>query len=187
MPRPTFQDLARFTVPKGFRKKSSAFTQTWWIVQATLINTSPQFMYRWRAFILKAFGAKIGKGVKIRQSVRVTYPWNLEIGDHSWIGDRVELYTLEKITIGSNTCISQDTYVCTGSHNINSISFDYECTPIDIGDEVWIATGCFIAPGVTVGKGAVIGARSLVLTAIDSKSVWAGSPARKMRERKSNI
>ncbi len=101
--------LDRFKLPRHFRGRSAFVVQLWWFTQAFLFNLSPQFMYTWRVFLLRLFGAKIGKKVIIRPSVKITYPWKLEIGDYSWIGDNVELYTLGKIKIGCHSVISQRT------------------------------------------------------------------------------
>lgn len=178
-----YQDLSRFSVPKGLRGRSGIYVQLWWLVQATLIRLSPQPFYGWRAFWLRRFGAKAGKNLILRPSVRVTYPWKLEIGDNVWLGDRVELYNLDRITIGDNTCISQDSYICTGSHDIAALNFKYDNAPITIGNEVWIASGCFIAAGVNIGRGAVVGARSLVLSSVGEGMIVAGHPARVLRRR----
>ena len=86
------QDLSGFNVPGGFRGGGAIKVQLWWAVQATLFRWSPQVMYRWRAFLLRMFGAKIGKNVVIRPSVKITYPWKLTLGDYSWVGDDAVLY-----------------------------------------------------------------------------------------------
>lgn len=155
----------------------------WMFVQSTVIAWSPQPFYGWRAFWWRLFGAQVGRRVKIRPSARVTYPWKVEIGDFSWIGDRAELYSLENITIGSNVCISQDSYICTGSHNFRSPNFEYNCKPIKIGDQVWIAAGVFVSPGVRICEGAVVGARSLVLSDLEGFYLYAGQPTRRVAPR----
>ncbi|HBW2581777.1 TPA: colanic acid biosynthesis acetyltransferase WcaF, partial [Salmonella enterica] len=114
------QDLSGFTVPKGFRGANALKVQLWWAVQATLFAGSPQILYRWRAFLLRLFGAKIGKNVVIRPSVKITYPWKLTVGDYAWIGDDAVLYTLGEINIGAHAVISQKGYLCTGSHDYTS-------------------------------------------------------------------
>merc|ERR1711879_806741 len=106
------------------------YVQLWWIIQALLFNTSPQFLYGWRRFLLRSFGANIGKDVILRPSLKVTYPWRLTIGDNSWVGDDDVLYSLGDIEIGSNTVISQKSYLCTGGHDYQSISFDIFSKPI---------------------------------------------------------
>ena len=101
-----YQDLSKFEVSKGFRGRSKITVQLWWIVEKTFFAMSPQFFYGWRRFLLRLFGAKIGKKVIIRPSVTTTYPWKLSIGDYSWIGDDVVLYSLGNIIIGK-VCIRE--------------------------------------------------------------------------------
>lgn len=178
-----YQDLSRFTVPRGFRGRSAMLVQIWWLVQSTFFAMSPQVMYGWRRFLLRLFGARIGEGVIIRPSVRVTYPWKLTVGDHCHIGDHVELYTLGEIEIGECSVVSQRSYICTGSHDYQSVTFDIFARKIVIEPEVWIATDVFVAPGVTIGHGAVIGARSSVFKDVPPCVVCAGNPARIMGAR----
>ena len=171
------QDLKKFSLPDGFRGKTAAYVQLWWLVQAVLVQASPQALYGWRVFWLRLFGATIGEHVLIRPSVKVTYPWKLKIGDYSWIGDEVVLYTLGEIEIGKHTVISQRSYLCTGSHDYRRPTFDIYAEPIRIKDEVWIAGDVFVAPGVTVGVGSVVGLRSTVLHDLPPGMVCYGSPA----------
>lgn len=177
-PTRTYQQLDRFTLPPGFRGRSAVFVQLWWCVQSTLFALSPQFMYAWRAWLLRLFGAKIGKHTIIRPSVRVTYPWKLTLGDHCMIGDYVELYTLGEIEIGDCTVISQRSYICTASHDYTRPTFDIYSTKVVIESEVWLATDVFVAPGVRIGKGAVVGARSSVFHDVPSGTINNGTPAR---------
>lgn len=183
MTQPVIQDLASFRNPPGFRGRSGAVVQLWWLVQATLFRASPQFMYGWRNGLLRLFGAKIGKGVIVRPTVRVTYPWKLTIGDHSWVGDFVELYTLGEIRIGQNAVVSQHSYLCTGSHDFRAPAFDIYAKPIVVEDEAWVAAGVFVHPGVTVARGSVVAARSVLSRDTEALTIWAGSPASKVAER----
>ena len=96
-----YQHLDRFSIPDNFRGRPAWQVQLWWIVQATLFGWSPQFLYAWRRFLLRSFGARIGKAVLVRPTARITYPWKVSIGDYSWIGDDVVLYSLDEIEIGS--------------------------------------------------------------------------------------
>lgn len=178
------QRLDLFRLPSGFRGRSGGWCQLWWIVQACLFATSPQFMYGWRRFLLRAFGAKIGHGVIVRPSVRVTYPWKLSIGDHAWVGDQVELYTLGEITIGAHAVVSQRSYLCTGSHDPHSRSFRIYSKPVVVEEGAWLATDVFVAPGVTIGRNALIGARSSVFSDAKPEFIYFGSPARPVRERR---
>lgn len=179
----SFQVLSKFELPKKFRGRNAFIVQLWWIVQGTLFACSPQFMYQWRVYLLRVFGAKIGVGVIIRPSVKVTYPWKLKVGDYSWIGDEVTLYTLGDIDIGENAVISQKSYLCTGSHDYLKDSFDIYALPIVIGSEAWVASDVYIAPGITIGKGTVIGARSSVFKDMPEGMICIGSPAKPVKSR----
>jgi len=177
------QDLSLYRTPKNFRGKSKITVQLWWIVYAILFKPSPQFLYRWRRFLLRCFGAKLGKKVLLRPSVKVTYPWKVSIGDYSWIGDDVILYSLGDIEIGSNTVISQRSYICTGSHDYTKNDFPIYSKKVIIENECWLATDVYVAPGVTVKQGTVVGSRSAVLNDLGAFSVYVGSPAKFLKKR----
>lgn len=178
MPEGPVQDLGRFRLPAGFRGRSGAAVFLWQIVQGSLFACSPQFAYGWRRFLLRAFGARIGRGVKVRPSARITYPWKVALGDRSWIGDQAELYSLAPIRIGADAVVSQKSYLCAASHDHRQPDFPMVEGPIEIGDQAWIAADVFIAPGVKIGRGAVIGARSSVFADIAPGMMAFGSPAR---------
>ena len=178
-----FQKLNEFHLPDGFRGRPSVIVQIWWLIQDTLFRCSPQFMYGWRRFLLKSFGARIGEKVLIRPSVRVTFPWKVSIGDYSWIGDDVVLYSLGEIQIGTHTVISQKSYICTGNHDYSCRNFKILALPIKIGDQVWIASDVFVAPGVTIGVGCIIGARSTVLHDLPPAKICFGNPAKPIKDR----
>lgn len=178
-----FQNLREFQLPENFRGRSHFIVQLWWIIEKTLIAWSPQFLYGWRSFIYRIFGAKIGRNVLIRPTARMTYPWKISIGDYSWIGESVVLYSLADITIGKNVVISQNSYLCTGSHDYQSLSFDIFSKPIRLADEVWIASDVFIAPGVSIGKGTVVGMRSTVLNNLPEAKLCFGNPAVVIKDR----
>jgi putative colanic acid biosynthesis acetyltransferase WcaF len=178
-----FQDLAKFRVPPGFRGRSAPIVLLWQFVQATLFGLSPQPFYGWRRGLLRIFGAKIGRSVLVRSTARFTYPWKVEVGDFSWIGDHVEIYSLDKISVGRHAVVSQRSYLCAGSHDMNDVAFAYVTAPITVGDQAWIASDVFVAPGVTIGRGAVVGARSTVFDDIPPETVAFGEPARARRKR----
>lgn len=184
MTPPPVQDLSRFKVPPSFRGRSAIVVQLWWLVQGTLFAWSPQFMFGWRRWLLRLFGAKVGVGVLIRPTVRITYPWKLTIGDHSWVGDFAELYTLGPIEIGQNTVVSQYCYLCTGSHNPLTPTFDIFAKPIVVEDEAWIAAGAFVHPGVIIGRGSVVAARSIVRKSTTAYGIYGGEPLRLFKDRR---
>jgi len=178
-----FQRLDRFCTPAGFRGRPGWYVQLWWLVQTTLFRPSPQVLYGWRRWLLRRFGARIGKGVLLRPSVRITYPWKLTIGDHAWIGDDVVLYTLGDIAIGAHAVVSQRSYLCTGSHDYTRTTFDIFARPIVIGAQAWLATDVFVAPGVAIGAGTVVGARSSVFKSLPGGVIARGNPAVMVRQR----
>jgi putative colanic acid biosynthesis acetyltransferase WcaF len=181
------QDLRSFRVPPDFRGRPAWLVQFWWLVQATLFGLSPQFMYGWRSWLLRMFGASIGEGVHVRPTARITYPWKVSIGNFSWVGDGVVLYSLETIDIGANVSISQRCHLCAGSHDYTRRNFPYVLEPmrtrIVVEDEVWLANEVFVGPGVTIGRGAVVGARSSVFKTLPAMMVCYGSPAEAKKPR----
>ena len=177
------QDLNLYKTPIGFRGKSKIMVQLWWLVQATVFKLSPQMLYGWRTFILRAFGAQIGKKVIIRPSVTITYPRKVKIGDYSWIGDDVVLYSLGEIEIGNHTVISQRSYLCMGSHDYTKKEFPIYAKKILIGSQCWLATDVYVAPGITVGNKTVVGARSSIFKDLPESKVCLGSPAKPIKDR----
>jgi putative colanic acid biosynthesis acetyltransferase WcaF len=184
MSRPfRFQRLDLFTLPAQFRGRSGVYVQFWWLVQALLFKPLPQICYPVRRFILRAFGARIGSGVRIRPGVEVTYPWKVSIGENSWIGDNVTLYSLGEISIGQNTVISQNSYICAADHDYSDPAFAIRSRAVTIADEVWIAGDVWVGPGVTIGAGAVVGARSTVTRDLPPAMVCAGLPCKPIKPR----
>ena len=185
-------DLRTYDQSSYNRGRPKWFVLLWWLVQAITFPLSLHNFNSFRCWLLKLFGAQLGTGVLIRPTARITYPWKLEVGDHSWIGDDVVLYSLEPIRIGSHCVISQECYLCTGSHYISTRNFCLTTAPITLGNGVWLASDCFIAPGVTIGSNTVVGARSSVFKDIPAAQVAFGSPClvrypRKMQESVSEI
>jgi len=171
-----FQRLFSFELPPKFRGRSAFTVQLWWVVQATLFRCSPQFAYRFRAWLLRAFGAQVGQGVVIRPTVTVSYPWKVSIGDYAWVGDDAVLYSLGEIEIGANAVVSQRSYLCAADHDYTLVDFPIRSRKITIGAQAWLAADVFVAPGVTIGKGSVIGARSSVFKDMPAGMVCFGYP-----------
>ncbi|MFK7832123.1 MAG: WcaF family extracellular polysaccharide biosynthesis acetyltransferase [Winogradskyella sp.] len=178
-----YQNLKEFTVPSDFRGRSKVVVQLWWIVEKTIFAWSPQFFYGWRRFLLRSFGAKIGKKVLIRPSAKFTYPWKISIGDYTWIGEDCTLYSLGNITIGKHVAVAHGVYFNTGLHDYTKASFDIDNKAIIIKDEAWITNDVYIAPGVEIGKGCVIGARSNVFKNMPEGFICYGNPANAIKKR----
>ncbi len=120
---PALVDLRQYDVGKFDRGRGNLVVLLWWSIQAIAFPLSLHNFNGFRSWLLRLFGAKIGKGVVIRPTARFTYPWKVSIGDYSWIGDDVVLYSVDRIDIGSHCIISQKSYLCTGSHDIRDRAF----------------------------------------------------------------
>ncbi|MDJ0598726.1 MAG: hormogonium polysaccharide biosynthesis acetyltransferase HpsU [Crocosphaera sp.] len=171
-------DLRQYDQSWYDRGRPGWYVLLWWLVQSIAFPLSLHNANGFRCWLLRRFGANIGKRVIIRPTVRFTYPWKVSIGDYSWVGDDVVFYSLESIKIGSQTVISQKCYLCTGSHDFRDQAFNLVVKPITIGNGVWVATDCFVAPGVYIASNAVIGARSSVFKDIPAEMVAWGSPCK---------
>jgi putative colanic acid biosynthesis acetyltransferase WcaF len=178
-----YQDLKKFNVTKGFRGRSKVIVQLWWIVENTFFAMSPQFLYGWRRFLLRLFGAQVGRGVLIRSTAKFTYPWKVSIGDYSWIGEQTVFYSLDEIRIGTHVAIAHGVYFNTGLHDYTKKEFTILSKKIIIGDECWITNDVYIAPGVIIGRGTVVGARSSVYKDLPSNKVCIGNPVKIVRNR----
>jgi putative colanic acid biosynthesis acetyltransferase WcaF len=148
----------------------------WLICWGILGAHGPRFLSSWRVFLLRLFGAKIGRAALICSHVRILMPWNLVIGDCVAIAERVDIYNFAMVQIGSNSCISQGVWLCTGTHDYQKNNFPLIWRPITIGESVWLASDVFVHPGVNVGNGVVVGARSVVTTDLPEWGVFSGNP-----------
>ena len=138
---------------------------------------------RYRNFLLNLFGAQIDPSANVYASVRIWAPWNLKMGPFSTLGPEVDCYNQGEIRIGSNTIISQKTYLCASSHDHKKPDFPLILCPIQIGDGVWVAADSFIGPGVRIGNNAVVGARAAVFRDLDPDKVYGGNPAKFIKNR----
>jgi len=155
----------------------------WQFIQGTLFRWSPHHAYRWRAMLLRVFGAQIGKNARVRPTVRIEIPWNLSIGDDSIVGDYAILYCLGRIQIGKYVMISQYAHLCAGTHETRTRAMELLKPPIIVGDDVWIAADAFVGPGVIIGSRSIIGARSSVFRDVPANVVAVGNPAKAIRGR----
>ena len=155
----------------------------WGVVQATLFRFSPRPLHRWRCLLLKAFGANITWKSRVYPGARIWAPWRLTMGDHATLADGVDCYNVGGVTIGPDTTVSQYAYLCGATHDESDPAFPLIPKPIAIGARAWIAADVFVAPGVTVGEGTVVGARSSVFKNLPPWTVCVGTPAAPVRER----
>ena len=156
----------------------------WNICWTLLARPFPRSMFMpWKRFLLRLFGAKISDTVNVYASATIFMPWNLEMKEYACIGPEVDCYNAAPIVIGNNAVVSQRTYLCTASHDISLASHPQIEKPIIIGDRAWVAAEAFIGPGVTVGEGAVVGARAAVFKNVEPWTVVGGNPARVINTR----
>lgn len=155
----------------------SIFIELMWLFVSAIFVRSWLPGSRHRRFLLRLFGAKVGASTVIKPGVRVKFPWRLEVGDHSWIGEGAWIDNLASVRIGANVCISQDAYLCTGSHDWTSPMFDLIVKPIWIEDAAWIAARSVVGPGVTVREGAVLGMGSTASKDLQPWHIYSGVPA----------
>lgn len=170
-------------VGPSFSLKNRLGRVAWGVINLLFFRYSPKPLHAWRSFILRCFGASVAKGVHVYPGVKIWAPWNLELKTECGIANGVTLYSQGKITIGYRSVISQNVYVCAGSHDYTQKGFPLITSPINIGDQAWVAAGAFIHPGVTIGNGCVIGACSVVTKDMPQWMVCAGHPCKPIKER----
>lgn len=168
--------LQDFKNPEFSRGRPALIEAAWMVVQWLLVSSwIPGAAHR--RFVLRLFGARIGAGVNLKPRLRVKFPWRLTVGAHSWIGEDVWIDNLAPVTIGSNCCLSQGAFLCTGSHDWSSPTFDLITRAITIEDGAWIAARASVGPGVVVGQGAVLTLGGVALKDVLPWSVNTGVPA----------
>lgn len=174
----------KFKYKNEFSNKNKILRLIWDLVWLVAFRPTPRWMLNsWRIFLLRVFGANIGKGSRVLPTCKIWAPWNLEIGESTVLGDHVDCYSMDKIKIGSYVSISQRSFICSGSHDITSIQLPLITKPILIHDYAWICSDAFIAPGCEIGEGAVVAARTVCIKNVPAWKVVAGNPSRVIKNR----
>ena len=174
-------DLRKSTTPwSGATKLRRGL---WQFFVRPLYRLLPGKRSRLRVLLLRLMGARIGSDCYIQRGVDVLMPWHLRLGDCVVLGKNTCVLNFAEVRIGSMTVVSQDNYLCTGSHDHTHPHFPLVCHPIEIGAEVWIAAGAFVGPGTSLGRGCVVGARSVVTRNLPEWHVCAGNPCRPLKPR----
>jgi putative colanic acid biosynthesis acetyltransferase WcaF len=157
----TVRDLTAFTTT-GYDKGRGRPVQALWFAVMNTVFMAWWCPARLRVALLRAFGARIGRGVLIRHRVRVLWPWKLTVGDHTWIGEGAWILNLEPVVLGSHVCVSQEALLCTGSHDHRTAAFRYRNAPVTVADGAWIAARATVLAGVSVGRHAVVAAGTVL-------------------------
>ena len=156
----------------------------WGIVNALLFRPSPRPFFAWRRFLLRCFGARIHRTALVYPTTRIWAPWNLNMAAHSCLGDYVDCYNVACVSLETKATVSQYSFLCTASHDFDSVQHSLVTASIVLKPFSWITADVFVAPGVTVGDGAVVLARSTVLQDVEAWKVSGGNPLRVLRERR---
>jgi putative colanic acid biosynthesis acetyltransferase WcaF len=155
----------------------------WFFLGLPLLRSHLITSSAFRRLLLRLFGAKVGKGVYIKPGLRVKFPWYLEIGDHSWLGEDLWIDNLAEVKIEAHCCLSQGVYLCTGNHDWSSVNMRLVRRPITCRRGAWIGAKAMLAPGVVVGAGAIVTMGSVVTKNVPEMEIHAGNPAQFVRSR----
>lgn len=169
---------------QSFSLGNRIYRIAWSIVWLVLASWTPPQLRAWRRWLLRLFGATIAPTANIYASARIWSPANLSVGDYACIGPRVRVYSMAKISFAPYSLSSQGAHICAGTHDIEDVNFQLVARPITIGFRAWIAAEAFVGPGVTVGDGAVLGARGCAFRDLEPWTVYAGNPARPIKPRR---
>lgn len=168
----------------SFPLRNRAARLLWQLVYLLLFRPSPRPLHKWRSFLLRCLGARIAAGCHIYPQVQIWAPWNLICDAEAGVANGAILYNQALITLGERCVISQGSHLCTGTHDYESPFFPLYARPITVGAHAWVAAECFVHPGVTIGEGAVAGARSVVVHDLPPWTVCTGHPCKPLKERR---
>lgn len=174
-------DVSHYHSPLSFGNKLGRLA--WGIVWGLLFRPSPRLFFGWRRFLLRCFGASIGKGVHVYPSAKIWAPWNLMMGEYACLSFSTDCYCVDKISIGPHATVSQYAYLCSASHDITDPQMKLITAPISVGAGAWVCAGAFVSPGVAIGEGAVVAARAVVVKNVGPWEVVGGNPAKFIKKR----
>ena len=176
-------DLSKYD-NSWYKPGRNAFIRAiWFVVNSLFFINSLSVSSGLKILFLRLFGAKIGKGVVLKPGINIKYPWNLTIGDNAWIGERVWIDCLDKITVGANCCLSQGALLISGNHNYAKTTFDLMIAPIVLEDGVWICAEAIVTGGTVCGSHSVLGTKSVASSNLEQYGIYRGNPAEKIKER----
>jgi putative colanic acid biosynthesis acetyltransferase WcaF len=148
-----------------------------WALAYPVFRLSPRPLWGWRRWLLRRFGARVGREVHVHPTARITMPWNLTLGDFCAVGDRATLYALGQIRIGPRVTVSQGAHLCAGGHDITDPARRLTKPPIQISADAWVCADAFVGPGVVIGERAIVAARAVTMRSVPEGRVAIGNPA----------
>jgi putative colanic acid biosynthesis acetyltransferase WcaF len=172
-----------FAVGPSFSLKNRLARLLWSTVYLCLFRPSPRPLHAWRAFLLRCFGARLGQHCHVYPCAKIWAPWNLTMDDYACLADDVQCYSMAPIFLGKKAVVSQGSFLCTGSHDYESPDFQVFARPIRVEAQAWVCAESFVLPGITIGEGAVVGARSVVTRDLPPWMICAGNPCRPLKPR----
>lgn len=171
----------------SFSLSNRLFRALWNFTWAALASWTPPPFHPWRRCLLRLFGAQISSTARIYGSTRVWYPPNLSMGEYSVMGWDTICYCQGRVSLGDFANVAQRVHLCAGTHDIDDANFQLVIKPITIERHGWVAADAFVGPGVTIGEGAVIGARAVIFKDVEPWTVYIGNPASKIKSRQRNV
>lgn len=172
------QDLGRYRKPPGWHPGAPFFLQAvWFSFGSPLLGARWLPGSAWRVLLLRVFGARIGACCRIKPGIRVKFPWRLKVGQDCWLGEDAWIDNLANVSLGDRVCVSQGAYLCTGNHDFRNLNFSLRLGAITVGSDAWIAARAVLAPGSTIGCGAVVALGAVVSGAVPSGVIVRGNPA----------
>lgn len=155
----------------------------WFFCNALVLKNPLNTSYALKVKTLRAFGAKVGRGVKIKPCVSVKYPWFLTIGDHTWIGEGTWIDNVVEVVISHDVCISQGAMLLCGNHDYTKPAFNLTARPITLEEGTWVGAKAVVCPGVTLHSHSVLSVGSVATRSLEAYGIYQGNPAVKVRER----
>ncbi len=190
MPQPHYKAADHFADADTHPSQRPAFSlgnrlarALWGVVAALFFRFSPRPLHGWRSFLLRCFGATLGKGVHVYPGAKIWAPWNLHCADFVGIASGAEIYNPAPMYFGEFAVVSQDSYICGATHDYNEAAFPLLAFEMHIGARAWICARASVAPGVTVGEGAVLGLGSVATRSLEPWTVYGGTPAVAIKSR----
>jgi len=176
-------DLSCYQNPE-FERGGSVWKEMLWILCSHLFFQHNLAVWnQLKIWLLRRFGAQLGKGVLIKPNVQIKFPWKLRIGNHVWIGEHVWIDNLDFVHIGDHVCISQGALLLCGNHNYKSATFKLMTQPIHLENGVWIGAKAIVCPGVHCGSHAVLGVSAVAVNNLEKYMIYQGNPAQAIRIR----